>query len=191
LTELGENFTGSLESKSPLPPERLGDVLEDPPVLFRVAGRVDRLVDLDDPPLGRAGDTFVLLVLGAGQNHVCEPAGFAEEEVNVRIELELAQHALNEVAIWQGYDRVERPGQHPLDLARLHFAEDLVAVDPGMRQFRLGNAPEVGDELPVQRVLDVPTAGQLVCLLAVLSASLAVPLAGNGGVTASRPTDPT
>jgi hypothetical protein len=33
------------------PAERLGDVLDDDPVLARFAGAVHRLVDFDDPPL--------------------------------------------------------------------------------------------------------------------------------------------
>src|SRR6185312_10100492 len=88
------------------------------------------------------------------------------------------------------HGRVERPGQQPPDLAGFDLAEHLVAVHPRVRQLGFRYAPDVGDEPAVLRVLDVPTAGQLICFLAVLATALAVPLASDGAVSAPRPADP-
>ena len=78
----------------------------------------------------------------------------------------------------------------PLISPRLDLAEQLVAIDPGVRQLRLGDAPDVGDVPAVLGVLDVAAAGELVALLAVLAAALAVALAGDRRVAAARPADP-
>ena len=97
---------------------------------------------------------------------------------------------LTKRAVRQGDDRVERPGEQAPDLAGLDLAEQLVAVDPGVRQLFLGDAPDAGDVAAMLGVLDVPAAGELVGLLAVLAPALAVALAGDGRVAAARPADP-
>src|SRR5690606_16179793 len=49
--QLLEHLAGVGERHALLAPERPGDVLDDPPVLPRLAGRVDGPVDLDDAAL--------------------------------------------------------------------------------------------------------------------------------------------
>ena len=87
--------------------QRLGDVLDDPPVLPRIAGRVDRLVDLDHPALGAGDHAFVLLVQRAGQHDVGVPGGLVQEEVDRDVELQLLQHPPDEVVVGQRDQRVE------------------------------------------------------------------------------------
>src|SRR5205085_5424769 len=62
--QLVEDLPRAAEGEAVLAAERLRDVLEDAPVLPRVPGRLDSLVDLDHPALGRADGPLVLLVLG-------------------------------------------------------------------------------------------------------------------------------
>ena len=83
-------------------------------------------------------------------------------------------------------DQDSRPWISP----RLDLAEHLVAIDAGVRQLLLGDAPDVGDVPAMLGVLDVAAAGELVALLAVLAAALAVALAGDRRVAAARPADP-
>src|SRR5690606_39238378 len=60
--ELVEDLPRAGEGEPALAPERLRDVLDDPPVLPRVAGRIDRLVDLDHPTLDLGDRALVLLL---------------------------------------------------------------------------------------------------------------------------------
>ena len=58
----------------------------------RLAGTVDRLVDLDDAPLGAGDDALVLLVQRAGQHDVGVAGRLVQEEVDGDVELELLEH---------------------------------------------------------------------------------------------------
>jgi hypothetical protein len=80
--------------------------------------------------------------------------------------------------------RVEAERDQALDLAIVDLAEHLVAIDAGAGHVRLGDAPDLGDVGAVDRVGDIAPAGQLVALLPVLAAALAVGLAGDGAVAA-------
>src|SRR5262249_46498779 len=97
--QLLEDFTRTCEGEAALPAKGPGDVLQDLPVLLRVARRGHGRIDLDDPALGRADRALVLLVLRAGQHHVGEAGGFTQEEIDAGEEFELLEHAADEVAI--------------------------------------------------------------------------------------------
>ena len=65
-----------------------GDVEQDLPVTAGLAGWGHGGVDLDDPSLPAGRGAFVLLVQRSGQHDVGVVAGFGEEEVDDRVELE-------------------------------------------------------------------------------------------------------
>ena len=79
--------------------ESVGEVDEDLPVASSLAGRLDRGVDLDDPPLARGGGAFVLFVERAGQDDVGVMARFGDEEVDHAVELEPIECLTGEVRI--------------------------------------------------------------------------------------------
>src|SRR5262249_22209916 len=91
--EFVENLFRPAVGKALGPAERGGDVLNDAPVLARIAGGVNRLVDLDDPTFDLRDRALVLLVQRAGQYHVGVPGRLAHEKINGHEELELVEHA--------------------------------------------------------------------------------------------------
>src|SRR5262245_8361994 len=173
------------------PPERLRDVLDDAPILTRVAGAVHSLVDLDDAPLDLRHRPFVLLVQAAGQHDVGVPRSVVEEEVDGNIELELLEGARDEGVVRQRHFRVEADRQQPPDLASVDLAEQLVGVNARAREFLLVDSPDARDVAPLFRVADVAPAWKLIALLAVLATALSVCLANDGAVAALRFADPT
>src|SRR5690606_6092720 len=77
----------------------------------------------------------------------------------------------------------------PADLSAIYLAEQLVGVYARRRQVVGIHVPDFGHVGAVLWVGEVSTAGELVALLAVLSASLAVGLPGDGGVAAMLSAD--
>jgi len=65
-----EDFTRLVESEAALAVHRAGDILNDAPILFRVARRIDRLVDLDDSAFDLRDDSFILFVQRAWQDDI-------------------------------------------------------------------------------------------------------------------------
>ena len=63
------------------------------PVLPRLAGAVDRLVDLDDAALDLRDGALVFFLQAAGQDDVGVAGGVVEEEVDRDVELELLEAA--------------------------------------------------------------------------------------------------
>ena len=59
-----------------------GNVLDDPPVLPRLARALNRLVDLDDAALDLRDQAFVLLLQAARQYHVGMARGVVQEEID-------------------------------------------------------------------------------------------------------------
>src|SRR5581483_6088020 len=105
--------------------ERGRDVLDNPPVLSRLAGAVDRLVDFDDTALHLRDRAFVLLLEAAGQDDVGVARRVVEEKVDGGVELQFLEGALNERAVGQRHLWVEADRQQAPDLAGLDFSEQL------------------------------------------------------------------
>src|SRR5581483_9964139 len=61
-TQLLKNLAGASEREPVRSIQRCGDVLNDPPILPRLAGAIDGFVDLDDAPLDLRDDAFVFLL---------------------------------------------------------------------------------------------------------------------------------
>ena len=115
--QLLEDLARLVEGEAVRPAERLRDVLDDAPVLARLARAVHGLVDLDDAPLDLRHRPFVFLVQAAGQHDVGVPGGVVEEEVDGGVELELLEAARDEGVVRQRHLRVEADRQQALDLA--------------------------------------------------------------------------
>src|SRR5688572_1935869 len=69
-SQLFEDRAWSLEGEAVRPPQRSGDVLEDPPVFARIPGAGHCLVDLDDAALDLGDRAFVLLLEAARQDDI-------------------------------------------------------------------------------------------------------------------------
>src|SRR5262249_12088602 len=105
--ELVEDLARSRELEAVRPAERAGDVLDDAPVLPRVARARDRPVDLDDAPLGGGDRALVLLLLRPGEHDVRIARGVVQEEVDGDVELETLELVAHEGAVPQRDERVE------------------------------------------------------------------------------------
>src|ERR1051326_1616452 len=187
--QLVEDLARAREREAARPPECLRDVLDHAPVLLRLARRIDRLVDLDHASLDLRDHALIFFMQRAGENDVGMLRGLAEEEVDDDEELELLERARDESVVGERDLRVEADRQEALDLAGVDLSHQLVAVDARLRQLLGLHAPDAGDVLAVRGVHDVAPAGELVALLPVLAAALAVALADDGAVRAVRPAD--
>src|SRR5215471_11570587 len=116
-------------------------------------------------------------------------SGFAQEEIDAREELELLQRGTRTVRIGDRDERIEADRKQPLDLAAFNGVNDLARGQSLLREVRFGNAPEVCDELSMFRLVDVPSARELIAALAMLASALAIALAGDCAVTATRLAD--
>src|SRR5581483_6356664 len=84
--QLFEYFRRRVERKSVRPIQRLGDVLDDDPILSRFTGTVDRFVDLDHAPFHLRYGAFVLFLQAAGKDDVGMSRGVVQEEIDRDIE---------------------------------------------------------------------------------------------------------
>ena len=71
--QLLEDLARIREREPSGPAERLGNVLDDAPILSRVSRTLDRLVDLDDPALDLGHRPFVFLLQAPRQHHIRVP----------------------------------------------------------------------------------------------------------------------
>ncbi len=189
-SQLVEDVLGAGEVVEVLPaPQALGELHHDLPVGLGVAWAVHGLVDLDDAALGAGGGALVLLVQGRRQHDVRMLGALAEEEVQADEELQLAEGLSGELRVRQGDQRVEAEQQEALDLAGVDGVHDLLGALAHAGQLVVGAAPDGADVLPVLGVADVAVARQLVALVAVFAAALAVALARDGAVAAAGPAD--
>ncbi len=140
-------------------PSATADILDDAPVLARLAGAVDRLVDLDDAALDLRDGALVLFLQTARQHDVGVPRGVAQEEIDHDEELELVEAARDERIVGQRHLRVEADAEQTLDLAGVDLAEHLVGVDAGSGEVALVDAPDAGDVAAVLRIGDLAPAG--------------------------------
>src|SRR2546425_1081770 len=67
-----------------------------------------------------------------------------QKEIDGYIELELVQHALNEVVIGQRHFRIEANREQAANFIAIDFAKDFVDVDSGFRNFFFGYASDFG-----------------------------------------------
>jgi hypothetical protein len=111
------------------PPQRRSEVLDDAPVLSRLAGTVDRFVDLNDAAFDLSYGAFVLLVEATRQDDVSMPRRVVQKEVDGGVELELLEAARDERVVGKRDFRVEADRQQRLDLAAIDLPEQLVGVD--------------------------------------------------------------
>ena len=126
-------------------PERAGDVLDDAPILPRLARTVDGLVDLDDAPFDLRDRPFVLFLQAARQHDVGVPGGVVEEKIDGDVELQLLQTARDEGVVGQRHLRVEADREQPFDFAAIDLAEHFVGIHAGAGQLLFVDAPDSGD----------------------------------------------
>src|SRR6478735_7744225 len=158
-------------------PERLGNVLDDAPILTRLARTVDCLVDLDDPPFDLGDRPFVLFVQAARQHDVRVPGRVVEEKIDSGVELQLLETARDEGVVRQRHLRVEADREQTFDLTAIDLAEQFIGINAGAGQLLLIDPPDSGDVAPMLRVADVAPAGELIALLSVFATALAIRLA--------------
>ena len=73
----------------------------------RVAGRIHRLLDVDDAGLHAGSDAFLFFLQAAGQHHIGMRGGLGEEEVDHAEKFELLQGLAREIRVGQRDQRIE------------------------------------------------------------------------------------
>ena len=121
-----------------------------------------------------------------GQDDVGVVTGLRQEEVDHGVELQPVERLGGEVGIRGRHGRVEADRQQPLDLAGVDRLDDLLGGNALAGDLRLVASPHRGDVGAVLGVGDVAVARQLVALVAVLAAALAVALTGDRRHAATR-----
>jgi len=190
LAQLIEDLARRGEGEAAFPAQGAGHVLDDLPVFARVPRAIHGLPDPDDAALEARHRAFVLLVERARQHHIGELGRLAHEEVDRHVELQLRQHAPHEGVVRQRHRGIEANGEKAPDLTRLDPAEDLVGVHARRGELFRGDPPDRRHLGAVARVAEVPGPRELIALLSVLAAALAVALAGDGRVPAVPAPDP-
>src|SRR5262249_37229129 len=115
--------------------------------------------------------------------------GFGKEEINASVELELLERSARAIGVRNRDQGVEAYGEETLDFSFFNGVENLAGRQSGMREFGFRDTPEVGNEVPVVRILDVAPSGQLVASLAVFASALAVALPRDRSVSAAGAAD--
>ena len=105
--QLLEDLARAREREAVRTAQRGGDVLNDPPVLARLARTIHRLVDLDDASFDLRDRALVFLVQAARQHDVGMAGGVVQEEVDRDVELELVEAAGDERVVGQRDLRIE------------------------------------------------------------------------------------
>ncbi len=181
---------------APVGAHAVGDRADDPAVVARLAGRVERLAHALDAALG-VGDGALALAPGRarGQHDVGQLGGLRQQDVLDDEEVEAREQLARVLDVGLGLRRVLADHVQRAQLAALHALEHLRQV-PAVARHDLA-APgglEAGARLGV--ALDVLEAGQLVRDRAHVAAALHVVLAaqrvearspsGRRGRTAAR-----
>src|SRR5262245_49875420 len=108
-----------------------------------------------------------------------------EKEVNGDIKIQFLQTPGDEVVVGKRDLRVKTNTEQTADLTVIDATKHFVAVNSGLRQLIGIDTPNARNVGPVFRVADIARSGQLVAFLSMLSATLAVGLAGDRCVAAS------
>src|SRR5574339_720318 len=109
LARLGERETVR-------PAEGVCDVLDNAPILPRLARTLDRLVDFDDSALDLGHGAFILLLQASGQHNIGVPRRVVQEKVDGSEEFKLVEAASDERVVRKRDLRVETDRQKSLDL---------------------------------------------------------------------------
>jgi hypothetical protein len=144
-----------------------------------LAGRIDRLIDLDDAPLDLGDGSFIFFLEAARQDDVGVARRIVKEEVDGHVELEFLERACDERVVRQRHFRIETNRQQSLDLAGVDLSEQLVGVNTWARQVLFVDLPDAGDVATMFGVADVAPAWQLIAFLAVFPSALSVRLPGD------------
>src|SRR5215472_10364718 len=100
-SQLLEYFAGLAEGKVFASAEEAGQIADDLGIPPRVAGRVDRLLNMDHARLHARGDALFFLLKAAGQYDVRMGGGLGEEEIDDTEEFQLLQGFAREVGVRQ------------------------------------------------------------------------------------------
>src|SRR5690554_2339630 len=182
--QLLEHLSGVCEGHAVFATQRAGNILNDRPIPARLARALDRPVDLDNAPLKLRDRALVLLLQRPRQDDIGKTSGLVEEEVDRNVEVELLEHAPDEVVIGKRNHRVKANAQQALDLPTIDEAEDLVGIGAGLGQLLGSHVPEFGDMRAMLGIAKVAPSRKLVAFLAVLAPALAVSLPGDRAVAA-------
>lgn len=109
--------------------EPCSQIAKDLPILFRFAGRLDRLPHADDAALAGGHRPFVFLVQRARQNDVCVPRRFTHEEIAAGKEIQPLQRLRDVVRVGQRDEWIETNRDQSFDLTVVNPLHDL---DGGM-----------------------------------------------------------
>src|SRR6185369_2357259 len=99
--QLVEDLARALEREATRTTERVREILNDAPVLPRLAGALHSLVDLDHAAFDLCDGAFILFMQAAGQDDVRVTRGVVEKEIDRREELQPFETAGDEGVIWQ------------------------------------------------------------------------------------------
>src|SRR5215471_3695337 len=77
-----EHFTRRAKRKTALAAHRGGNVLDDPPILPRISGWIDRTIDLDHATFNLRNGSFIFLVQRTRQHDIGVTSRFIEKEVD-------------------------------------------------------------------------------------------------------------
>lgn len=94
VTEFVENGARRGEGKPMRPLQRLRHILDDAPVLPRLARAFHGFIDFDDAALSGRDDAFVLLLQRAGQHDVRVARAVVEEEIDSDVEFSFSSMRL-------------------------------------------------------------------------------------------------
>src|ERR1700722_4112489 len=110
FAQLIVNFSCRSVWKELLLPQPFREFALDPAIAFSVAGRVHRLLDMDDAAFGRAADAFLFFLQTSGKDYIRVMCGLRHEEVDDAEEFELLQGFFSELGIRKGNEWIEAGG---------------------------------------------------------------------------------
>ena len=189
-TELGEHLAAVRDRKKATLAKGGGEGGERFEIRTHARGRVDRTAAENHATFEVRHRPVLLGPLGGRQDDVGEHRGLREEELRDDQELERLEPVGDPCAVGHRHGDVRADHDERVNaIGRADRVNQLVC-----RSARTGNgcgrdAPDLGDGCPCGRIVDAAVSGELIGLLAVLAAPLAVALTGNRAVAAVRLSD--
>src|SRR5439155_13130799 len=147
-------------------------VADDLPVRTRLSRRLHRLPDADDAAFGSGHSAFVFLLQRARQDDIGVARRFGHKKVDDAEELEPLERGPRVLGVRQRHKGIETDAQESADLPTVDGLPHLYGGAAEARQDVFGNPPTFGNDTAVFRVVDVPSARQLVTALPVLPPTL-------------------